>query len=65
MSGIFYGQDTCDEFSNQALTNEKWLRRDFIIANERIHGFSYVTNIFIIMPNISIISAKILNAENG
>ena len=28
MSGIFYGQDSCDEISNQASVNEKWLHRE-------------------------------------
>ena len=65
MSVIFYGQDTWDKISNQASVNEKWLRREFNIASEWIHAFSYVTNISIFMSNISIISAKLLNAGNG
>ena len=28
MSGIFYGQDSCDKISNQASVNEKWLHRE-------------------------------------
>ena len=58
MSGIFHGQDACDKISNQASTNEKWLWRQFSLTRERIHGFSYVTKICIIMSNISIISVS-------
>ena len=63
MSGIFYGQDACDEISNQASTNGKWLWREFNITSDRIHGFSYVTNMCIIMSKIIIISAKLLNVR--
>ena len=63
MSGIFYSQDACDEIWIQASTNEKWLWREFNITSERIHGFSYVTDICIIMSKIIIISVKLLNVR--
>ena len=63
MSGIFYGQGTCDENLDQASANEKWLWREFNITSDRIHGFSYVTNICIIMSKIIIISVKLLNVR--
>ena len=66
MSGIFCSQGICDKISNQASINEKWLQRLFNVTSEWIHGFSYVTNIYIIIiSNISITSPKCFNAGDG
>ena len=37
MSGIFYGQDTCDKSSNQASINEKWLHSWIFLLNEHLY----------------------------
>ena len=58
MSGAFYSQDTCDKISNKASINGKWFRREFNTTSEWIHEFSYLTNIYIIISNICIISEK-------